>query len=131
MSKRDYDVLEPLQHDGTRYEPGAVVEGLADKQAQPLLDAVPPVIRPVAAAADGGDAGEPTDPAERHAMLKAFMAEMDPPEDPRGSDVWTNGGKPEAGAVAAALGWGSVSARERDAAWSEVLAERQAGGGDS
>lgn len=32
-----YKVLEPLSHDGTRYEPGSEVE-MTEKQAKPLIE---------------------------------------------------------------------------------------------
>lgn len=133
MSKRDYDVLEPLRHDGTRYEPGAVV-GLTDEQAQRLMAAKPPVVRPSeGVTGDGsGTAAGPIDEAERIEALVEFMNELEPPEDPTGSDFWTNSGKPETRALADALGWDSVSAKERDIAWNESLeARKQAGGGAS
>ena len=127
----EYDVREPLNHDGDRYEPGDTVVGLTDQQAQPLLDAVPPVIAVRTSQEDTAPKADPQDPETRHSHLKAFMAELEVPEDPRGSDFWTNGGKPEVAALADALGWTSVSAKERDAAWNEVLAERQKPSGDS
>ena len=146
MSTRDYDVLEPLSHDGTRYEPGAVVE-LTDRQAKPLKKATPPVVRarPASRATSGGDkktaakktaakkgdSGDSGEAAARHALLKEFMAELEVPADTTGSDFWTNDGKPDANALADAMGIESISAAERDAAWNEVLAERESGGGAS
>lgn len=127
MSKREHDVLEPLRHDGTRYEPGAVVE-LTAKQAKPLEAAKPPVVRARGAGEQsGGGSDEPKDPVQRHAALLEFMATLEAPEDPKGSNFWTNAGKPDTYALADALGWSSVSAKERDAAWQEATA----GGGAS
>lgn len=123
-----YEVTSPVRHDGESYAIGAAI-GLTDAEARPLLavGAVSPLAEDQAP--DMVAVTAPTDPAERHMQLKALMAEMEVPDDPRGSEVWTNGGKPDASAVADALGWDSVSAKERDAAWAEVAAEREAATG--
>lgn len=131
MSEVECDVLEPLRHDGTRYEPGAVAP-LPLKRARQLEAKRPRVVRirrDESQTTSPGDRKpvEPQDPAERHQVLVSFMADLEAPEDPKGSDFWTNSGKPDCFPLAEALGWDSVSAAERDDAWQ--AAQSQDGGG--
>lgn len=69
---------------------------------------------------DGEPEGE--EPGDRHETMVAFMASLEVPEDPTGSEEFTNGGKPECDFIARGTGLSNVTAAERDAAWAEASA---------
>ncbi|MFW5920920.1 MAG: hypothetical protein ACOCUS_03715 [Polyangiales bacterium] len=113
----------------------SVVLGNKLRRARTIIDITVEVARTLNAkreqvreVLDAREDDAPSDPDERHRLLVEHIAGMTVPEDPKADEAWTNGGKPDAGALAKALGWGSVSAKERDAAWEEVVEQRDGDG---
>ena len=103
MSK--YQVISPIK------TPGGIVTGgyieVADKEVEELTRA--------------GVIGEQepsatTPPPDRAAAILAAIAQLSTAD----ATLWLTDGRPNAGAIAAITGW-SVSAAERDAAWSSLI----------
>lgn len=109
MSQKTYNVLLPLDHDNRRIEVGGTVD-LEDDQAAPLL-----TLNVIADTGVAAPTGAPTDPAARLTAIKDAIATL----DPNNLDLWLKDGKPDTAAIAAVTGW-SVSAAERNAAWSSL-----------
>jgi hypothetical protein len=109
MSKKQYTVLNAVDHDNRRYEAGNTID-LEDTESQVLL-ALKAIEGP------SGDVApiEPTDPKERLAAITGAIGQI----DPNNQDLWLKDGKPSSEAIVAVLGW-TISAAERNVAWAAL-----------
>lgn len=112
----DYPVIEPLRHDGERYAPGDTAPAAAFTKAQ-----VAHLQRRGVLGGEPSSTGADDAPDQ---ALQALVAAIDQ-LDPTNEQHFTNGGKPECAALAAAAGRESVSAKARDAAWAVYQEGRQ------
>lgn len=125
--QQEYEVVEPLKHDGTRYAPGEVIY-LTDKQAE-LLCSLPvfPIKAPPekAKSSSGNDADQgddtkgnlrmaPTDATARIKAIKQVITSL----DAANTELFTADGKtPKVESVEAVLQWqGGITATERNEA---------------
>lgn len=118
--KHPYNVTRRLTHDGVDYLPGGDPVELTADQAALLCAGSDPAITPIEAdtqaPANGADETQtPVDPDQRQAAIIAEIGKLPLDDD----TLWTNSGKPDAGALSERLGF-RVSAAERDAAWAQV-----------
>ncbi len=60
-----YVAIRPVEHDGKRYQPGEVIDGLADEAAAPLLELGAVVLGIEAAEAEPEPAPEPAAKSKR------------------------------------------------------------------
>ncbi|WP_170563035.1 hypothetical protein [Ruegeria atlantica] len=132
MSKSETRILlrTNLKHDGVSHAardtvvlPEAIAEALiADGDAEPVADKAPRATDTAPANAQNSDPAP-----DRASLLAAGIAAL----EPGNADHWTNAGKPEVRALAAATKLGDISAKERDLAWAAYQASRGPEGDES
>lgn len=105
-----YNVKEPLKHDGKDYAIGGTID-LTAEQAAPLLAIGTLEEAPAAQASTA----PPEDDATRLAAIKDAILALDTAD----KSMWLNDGRPDTKAIAAVTGW-PVSAADRNAAWAEL-----------
>ncbi len=102
MTKTPYRVLLPVEHDGTRVEPGGRLE-LSPEHAGPLLEL--------------GAVAPAKDENHREArILEAIRGLIEQDPEKAEADLWTKDGRPEVKALRDATGLTDLSASERNAA---------------
>lgn len=108
MAKKTYIVTSPIKCGGKRHEVGSTIE-LEDGEADKLRWAIGDVATP----------GEPADEAARIAAIAEAIVQLDAGD----TALWMNSGAPKTVAIEAVTGW-QLTAKERDAAWSQMTGDR-------
>lgn len=106
-----YNVKEPLKHDGKDYAIGGTIDLTAEQAA--LLPIGTLEEAPAAQASTSKTA--PEDDATRLAAIKDAILALDTAD----KSMWLNDGRPDTKAISAVTGW-PVSAADRNAAWAEL-----------
>jgi len=110
MANKSYTVSSPIRHNGKDYAEGDSID-LSDKDAKSLLE-----INVIGTgAATGKTPTMPLDEAERLAAIVDAIGKL----SGKDASLWLKNGAPKTEAIAAITGW-DVSAKERDAAWTQI-----------